>query len=99
MLLLADMGADGGRHLSCATLLDLAERLASLEDGQEEDVYQTAVFDAGKAAGFENMRAWFTGLYEVVLGQSEGPRMGPFIAVLGPDRVAGLIRKALDKDG
>lgn len=80
-------------------LLDLAERLASLEDGQEEDVYQTAVFDAGKAAGFENMRAWFTGLYEVVLGQSEGPRMGPFIAVLGPDRVAGLIRKALDKDG
>lgn len=76
-------------------LEDLAGRLDALGPDEEEDVYQTAVFDAGKAADYENIRAWFVGLYEVVFGQSEGPRMGPFVKVLGPSRAAALIREAL----
>ncbi|RFB05748.1 lysine--tRNA ligase [Parvularcula marina] len=76
-------------------LEDLAGRLDVLVPGEEEDVYQTAVFDAGKAAEYENIRQWFVGLYEVVFGQSEGPRMGAFTKVMGPDKVAALIREAL----
>lgn len=76
-------------------LEDLASRLEALGADEDEDVYQTAVFDAGKAAEYENIRQWFVGLYEVVFGQSEGPRMGAFTKVMGPDKVAILIRESL----
>ena len=35
-------------------------------------------------------------LYEVLLGQSEGPRMGSFFALYGRGRSVALMRKALD---
>ena len=78
-----------------AALEMLADRLEGMEAGAPEDDYQTAVFDAGKAQEYENIREWFKGLYEVVFGQSEGPRMGPFIAIIGPKDTAALIREGL----
>ncbi|MGE0408493.1 MAG: lysine--tRNA ligase [Amphiplicatus sp.] len=78
-----------------AALEDLSARLKTIGDGAEEDVYQTAVFDAGKAQGFENIRDWFSGLYEVVFGQTEGPRMGAFTKIFGAFATAGLIDAAL----
>lgn len=76
-------------------LEDLAVRLDAIPRDEPEDAYQTAVFDAGKAAGYENIREWFKGLYEVVFGQSEGPRMGPFVKIYGPAETATLIREGL----
>jgi lysyl-tRNA synthetase class 1 len=78
-----------------AGLAMLSARLKEIGEGAEEDVYQTAVFDAGKAQGYENIRDWFTGLYEVVFGQSEGPRMGPFANIYGAEATAKLIDEAL----
>ncbi|MEM1380527.1 MAG: lysine--tRNA ligase [Pseudomonadota bacterium] len=78
-----------------AALEMLSGRLKELGEGLEEDAYQTAVFDAGKAQDYGNIRAWFTGLYEVVFGQSEGPRMGPFVKIYGAAETAALIDKAL----
>ncbi|MEZ5927134.1 MAG: lysine--tRNA ligase [Parvularculaceae bacterium] len=78
-----------------AGLVMLSARLKEVGDGAKEDAYQTAVFDAGKAQGFENIREWFTGLYEVVFGQSEGPRMGPFARIYGALATAKLIDDAL----
>jgi lysyl-tRNA synthetase class 1 len=79
-----------------AALEDLSAKLRGLgEDGSEDD-YQTAVFDACKAHGFaDNLRAWFKSVYEVVFGQSEGPRMGPFVKIYGADASADLIDAAL----
>jgi len=34
-------------------------------------------------------------LYEVLLGQSQGPRFGSFVAIFGVDRTVGLIERAL----
>lgn len=73
----------------------LSARLKEIGDGAAEDVYQTAVFDAGKAQNFENIRDWFKGLYEVVFGQSEGPRMGAFTRIFGAKAAARLIDEAL----
>jgi len=74
----------------------LSARLRELGEGASEDEFQTAVFDAGKANGFaDNIRAWFTAIYEVVFGQSEGPRMGPFAKIYGAGATADLIDKAL----
>ncbi|MEM9839297.1 MAG: lysine--tRNA ligase [Pseudomonadota bacterium] len=78
-----------------AALEMLSARLKELGEGLEEDAYQTAVFDAGKAQDYSNIRQWFTGLYEVVFGQSEGPRMGPFVKIYGAAETAALIDKAL----
>lgn len=78
-----------------AGLAALSARLRELGDGAPEDAYQTAVFDAGKAQGFENIRDWFTGIYEVVFGQPEGPRMGPFTRIYGAEATARLIDQAL----
>ena len=40
-------------------------------------------------------RAWFNALYQVLLGQEEGPRFGGFIALYGVAGTIGLIETAL----
>jgi lysyl-tRNA synthetase class 1 len=46
---------------------------------------QNIVYEIGKDPhyGFENLRDWFKALYETLLGSSQGPRMGSFIALYG----------------
>ena len=41
------------------------------------------------------VRDWFTALYEVLLGASQGPRFGGFIALYGVDETVALIDDAL----
>ncbi|MEO0694610.1 MAG: lysine--tRNA ligase [Pseudomonadota bacterium] len=77
-------------------LTELAKALRALGEDAEEQDYQTAVFDAGKANGFaDNIRSWFTAIYEIVFGQSEGPRMGPFTKIYGASATADMIEAAL----
>lgn len=81
-----------------AALEMLARKLKEIGDGADEDAYQTATFDAGKANGYEkNLRDWFKAIYEVVFGQSEGPRMGPFAKIYGAEATAELIEGALSR--
>lgn len=56
---------------------------------------QSAVFAIGKEAAFENLRDWFKAIYEVLLGASQGPRFGGFIALYGVAETADLIDQAL----
>lgn len=78
-----------------AALADLAESLAKLPPGAEAEVLQAEVYEAGKRHGFTELRAWFQALYEILLGQKEGPRMGSFIALYGVNETLALIRRAL----
>jgi lysyl-tRNA synthetase class 1 len=76
-------------------LADLDSRLAPLpEDSTPEDL-QNLVFEVGKAHRFENLRDWFKALYETLLGTSQGPRMGSFIALYGVANSRQLIAQAL----
>jgi hypothetical protein len=63
--------------------------------GADADAIQTEVYEVGKRHPFADLKAWFQGLYEVLLGQSQGPRMGSFIALYGVKETIELIRKAL----
>jgi lysyl-tRNA synthetase class 1 len=75
---------------------DLAERLRALPSGcKDAEAIQNQVYEAGKAAGFEPLRTWFQALYEVLLGQSQGPRFGSFAAIFGLGETIALIEKAL----
>ncbi len=82
-----------------AALGDLDRRLAAVGEGAGEgadaEAYQFEVYEAGKAAGFENLRDWFKALYEILIGSSQGPRMGSFIALYGLSETRALIAGAL----
>jgi len=81
-----------------AAIADLDARLAALPaDAAAEDI-QALVFEVGKAHGFAELRAWFQALYEVLLGQSTGPRMGSFVALYGVAETRALIARALAGD-
>ena len=75
---------------------DLLVRFRALPAGcQDAELIQGEVYEAGKAAGFEPLRAWFQALYEVILGQSQGPRFGSYAAIFGLERTIALIEQAL----
>ncbi len=65
-------------------VLDLASKL---QRQQDEDAIQTAIFDAARAHGLEPAQ-FFRVLYKILVGTERGPRLGPYIADLGPSTVA-----------
>ena len=79
-----------------AAMADLAARLRLWDGGLDAEALQSMVFAVGKEHGFEPLRDWFKALYEVLLGASEGPRFGGFIALYGVAETIALIDKALD---
>jgi lysyl-tRNA synthetase class 1 len=76
-------------------LAALAQRLAAVPPDAGAEALQNIVYEVGKAHAFEPLRAWFSALYEVLLGQSQGPRFGGFIELFGIDNTRALIAKAL----
>ena len=74
---------------------DLDQRLAALPDGAEAETIQNEVYAVGKAHDFENLRDWFQALYQVLLGQDQGPRFGSFVALYGVGETRALIARAL----
>jgi lysyl-tRNA synthetase, class I len=78
-----------------AAMEDLASALQALDGDAIAETIQTEVYEVGKRHEFENLKDWFRCLYEVLLGQSQGPRMGSFVALYGIDETVMLIRSAL----
>jgi lysyl-tRNA synthetase class 1 len=75
--------------------LDKALAAAPADATAEE--LQNLVYEAGKANGFaDKLRQWFQAIYEVLLGQTQGPRFGSFIELYGVPETRALIAKALD---
>lgn len=75
----------------------LAAKLETMEPGLSAEEYMTEVFSAGKDNGYDKdeLRDWFKAIYEVCLGQSQGPRFGSFIQLYGVKDTAALIKEAL----
>ena len=68
------------------------DRLAAIAEAIQQEVYEI-----GKRHGFaDDLRAWFQALYEILLGQSKGPRFGSFVAYYGIAETTALIRRVLD---
>jgi len=78
-----------------AALQDLSSKLEGLAQGAAAQDIQSLVYEAGKAQEFDNLRDWFKALYEVLLGQSQGPRFGSFVALYGVKETRELIQRAL----
>ncbi|PEQ13362.1 lysine--tRNA ligase [Novosphingobium sp. PC22D] len=80
-----------------AALAALDAELAQAGPATSAEDLQTAVYEIGKREefGFESLRDWFKALYETLLGSSQGPRMGSFIALYGIPETRKLIAEAL----
>lgn len=64
-------------------------------DFTSDEFLQSVVFAIGKIHEFDPLRAWFSTLYEVLLGATQGPRFGSFIALYGVEETITLIEKGL----
>jgi lysyl-tRNA synthetase class 1 len=73
----------------------LSDELAKVRPGAGAEDLQNIVYAVGKAHAFEPLRAWFAALYEVLLGQTQGPRFGGFIELYGVEHTRELIAKAI----
>ena len=82
-----------------AALADLAEVLAALPPETPAEDIQNHIYEVGKRHPFAELRAWFGCLYQVLLGQQEGPRFGQFVALYGLAETVALIRAELAPAG
>jgi lysyl-tRNA synthetase class 1 len=73
-------------------LEELDTVLGTLPTDASDEAIQYVVFEVGKRYPFETLRHWFGMLYEVLLGQKEGPRMGTFIRLYGIENMQTLIK-------
>ena len=78
-----------------AALADLADSLRALAPDADGETIQTSIYEVGKRHPFPELRAWFGCLYQVLLGQQEGPRFGQFVALYGIAETITLIEDAL----
>lgn len=81
--------------LERVAMLDLNERLSHAEPSLDAEQLQAIVYEVGKAHPFANLRDWFKALYEVLFGESQGPRFGSFIKAYGLENTRALIAQRL----
>ena len=82
-----------------AALLELDRVLGGVHETTPAEELQTAIYEIGKREefAFESLRDWFKALYETLLGSSQGPRMGSFIALYGVANTRKRIAEALSR--
>lgn len=93
-----------------AALTALSDALAKAPSGASAEDLQAIIYDVGRAVpryqDFEAKNAtpekpgvsnaWFNSIYEILLGESKGPRFGSFIALYGVAETRALIASALN---
>jgi lysyl-tRNA synthetase, class I len=82
-----------------AAITALYEALAKVPEGASGEAIQNVVYEVGKTHQFDPLRAWFQGLYEVLLGQSQGPRFGSFVELYGVGNTREMIARVLGLNG
>ncbi|THD75912.1 lysine--tRNA ligase [Thalassobius vesicularis] len=75
-------------------LQELRAQLAAYDGALDDEALQSIVYAVGRDR-FDPLRDWFKALYEVLLGASQGPRFGGFIALYGVQETVALIDQAL----
>jgi lysyl-tRNA synthetase class 1 len=89
-------------------LVALDRKLAALHSDADGETVQSAVLDVARAiprfqdperkgpdGGPGVSLAWFSTLYQILLGQERGPRFGSFVAIYGIPETRALIARAL----
>ena len=78
-------------------MVELHDWLGETGKDADAEAVQYELYEIGKRHAFAYLRDWFKALYEVLLGQSEGPRFGTFVAIYGTAETRTLIESALHR--
>jgi lysyl-tRNA synthetase class 1 len=81
-------------ELEREALEELRHQLVQYKGAHDDEALQSVVYGVGRDR-FDPLRDWFKALYEVLLGASQGPRFGGFIALYGVEETVQLIDDAL----
>ena len=65
------------------------------ENSSSEDI-QTLLYEVGKKHEFENLKDFFKLVYQVMLGQDQGPRLGSFFKLFGLRETIDYLKKLID---
>ena len=60
--------------------------IVALVEASTMEEYQSAVFNVSKEMGLKP-REFFPVIYQILLGKNQGPRLGPYIALIGKENV------------
>jgi lysyl-tRNA synthetase class 1 len=76
---------------------ELREGLKTFSGEPTPENLQNLVFEIGKRhpGVYPGLRDWFQALYQVLLGQDQGPRMGSFVAIYGVAETIALLDRAI----
>ncbi len=77
--------------------LDIIDMLENdLKTSSSAEDIQTYLYEIGKKYKFENLKDFFKLVYQVVLGQEQGPRLGSFIKLFGVRETIDYLKKLID---
>ena len=85
-------------EMEITALKELAEYLEKLPEEATAEEIQTEIYEIGKRYFADNLKSWFSALYETLLGQKQGPRMGSFVKLYGRGDTARLIKRVMAKE-
>ncbi|MCW3995528.1 MAG: lysine--tRNA ligase [Candidatus Bathyarchaeota archaeon] len=75
----------------------LTELVSKLQTEDDADKIQNAIFNAAKDNGIKPA-ALFKVLYQILLGATQGPRLGPYVLAMGKQNVIAALQRALNKE-
>lgn len=84
--------------LEAKAMEELAAWLESAATDLTAEIVQTEIYEIGKRYFADNLKGWFATLYETLLGQPQGPRMGSFVVLYGRKESVALIRRVLARE-
>ncbi len=77
--------------------IDIKNILTDKIDGNtSSEEIQTMLYEVGKNYKFENLKDYFKLVYQVLLGQEQGPRLGSFIKLYGVKETIKIIDQKLN---
>ena len=76
-------------------IINTLENDVGINSSSEE--IQTLLYEIGKKHNFENLKDFFKIVYQVILGQEQGPRLGSFIKLFGITETIDYIKNLIDK--
>ena len=76
---------------------DILSLLKTVDITSTSEEIQTQIYEIGKNHNFANLRNYFKLVYQVLLGQEQGPRLGSFIKLYGIKKTCDLLEEVLQQ--
>lgn len=81
-----------------ALLEEVKLELMQMHDHSAPEEIQSIFYRVGKSSHYENLRDFFKMIYEGLLGQEQGPRLGSFVRLYGINQTIRLIEEKIKRD-